>query len=135
MRPSAVAANSGAGAAALFNDTCSGGDSYDNNCAHYLSDAFIRAGYDDLKPPAPCINARCGTVSKRPVRARDLRCWFESKAAETRTTLPSKEGFWAVFQLNESQYWGGHVVIIDTDKNGAYGTANYPNWDQFCFKW
>ncbi len=128
-------ARSIAGAAALYQGSCQGGDSYDNNCANYLSDAFLRAGYNELKPPATCINARCGTASKRPIRARDMRCWFENMATETRNKLPSNEGFWAVFQLNEPVYWGGHVVIIDTDNNIAYGTGNYPNWDQFCFKW
>lgn len=124
-----------AGAAAQFRKACEGGDSYDNNCAHFLSDAFIRAGYTELSSPATCINARCGTLAKRPIRAREMWCWFQFMANETRDVLPKNEGLWAVFQLNEDQYWGGHVVIIDTDKNVYYGTGNYPTWSQHCFKW
>jgi hypothetical protein len=75
-----LAAKSIAGAAALFRKQCAGGDSYENNCAHYLSDAFLRAGYTELESPAPCINARCGTTAKRPIRARDMWCWFKAMA-------------------------------------------------------
>jgi len=124
-----------AGAASLFRDECEGEDRYDNNCAHFLSDAFIRAGYTELTPPSDCIHARCATSAKRPIRARDMWCWFKSMATDTRTKLPQKEGLWAVFQLDESEYWGGHVVIIDTDNNVYYGTGNYPKWDQYCYRW
>lgn len=124
-----------ASAASLFNGACIGSDSYENNCAHFLSDAFLRAGFTDLAALAPCINARCGSSAKRPVRARDMWCWFKGKQTDFREKIPSKEGFWAVFQLNEVDYWGGHVLIIDTDKNIAYGTANYPAWEQYCYKW
>ncbi|MFL9897897.1 hypothetical protein PQR71_06945 [Paraburkholderia fungorum] len=124
-----------AGTASLFTKACVGGDSYENNCAHFLSDAFIRAGYSELDPPSDCIHARCSTSAKRPIRARDMWCWFKSMASQSRTTLPHKEGLWAIFQLDEKQYWGGHVVIVDTDSNVYYGTANYPNWDQYCYKW
>lgn len=124
-----------AGAASLYAGSCEGGDVCENNCAHYLSDAFLHAGYDDLKPPAACINARCATTARRAIRARDMWCWFKAKKTEERISLPSNEGFWAVFQLKEDEYWGGHVLIIDTDNNVAYGTGNYPNWDQYCYKW
>lgn len=130
-----IATKSIAGAALLFRKACEGGDSYDNNCAHFLSDAFIRAGYTELGPPADCITARCGSPAKRSVRARDMWCWFKSMATDKRESLPKNEGLWAVFQLKENEYWGGHVVIIDTNRNAYYGTGNYPNWDQHCFKW
>jgi hypothetical protein len=71
------------GAAKLFANSCAGGDSYDNNCAHYLSDAFIRAGFSDLRNANDCTNARCSTAAKRPIRARDMWCWFKSKANES----------------------------------------------------
>lgn len=124
-----------AGAASLYNSSWSGGDRYDNNCAHYLSDCFLRAGFDDLKAPQACVEARCGTTSKRPVRARDMWCWFKTKATKTSTTLPKNDGMWAVFQLKESEYWGGHVMIYDSDNNKYYGTGHYPEWDQYCYKW
>ncbi|MDR8399750.1 hypothetical protein NE850_25925 [Paraburkholderia sp. USG1] len=121
-----VVTRSIAGAASLFSNSCEGGDSYDNNCAHFLSNAFIRAGYSELHPQNACITARCATCAKRPIRARDMWCWFKFMQKDSRTTLPKNDGFWAVFQLNESKYWGGHVVIIDTDTNIAFGTGNYP---------
>jgi hypothetical protein len=124
-----------AGAASLFRKACAGGDTYKNNCAHFLSDAFIRAGYTELEPPSDCIHARCSTSARRPIRARDMQCWFDHMARETRTELPKKEGLWAVFQLDGNVYPGGHVVLIDTDSNAYYGTANYPSWHQYCYKW
>jgi hypothetical protein len=124
-----------AGAASIFRKACDGGDSYENNCAHYLSDAFLRAGFAELQAPAPCVTARCGTAAKRPVRARDMWCWFKSMATHTRDTLPKNEGMWTVFQLDEAAYWGGHVIIFDSDRNVYYGTAHYPSWKQHCFKW
>lgn len=51
-----------------YTGECAGGDRYDNNCAHFLSDAFIRAGFTELLPPNPHINARCNTPAKRPIR-------------------------------------------------------------------
>lgn len=124
-----------AGAAAQYVGSCAGGDAYRNNCAHYLSDAFIRAGYTDLLPPNDCVNARCSTESRRVIRAKDMWCWFQSMAKESRGTLPTKEGYWAVFQLKETEYCCGHVVIIDTDNNKYFGTGNYPHWDQYAYKW
>lgn len=131
----ALEAKTIAAAAAAFVKSCEGGDSYDNNCAHFLSNAFLKAGFDDLKAPANCINARCGTSAKRPIRARDMWCWFQEKATKTANALPENDGFWAVFQLDEAQYWGGHVIIYDSDKKVYYGTGHYPQWAQHCYKW
>jgi hypothetical protein len=124
-----------AGAASLYRGACDGADSYENNCAHFLSDAFLRAGYSNLKAPADCISARCETGAKRPIRARDMWCWFKQMATKTKSTLPAAEGMWAVFQLDEATYWGGHVLIFDSDKNLYFGTGHYPNWSQHCYQW
>lgn len=124
-----------AGAAAQYNEQCEGGDRYQNNCAHFLSDAFIRAGYSELGPPNNCIHARCGTSAKRPIRAKDMWCWFKSMSVRQSRTIPRNKGFWAVFQLDENEYCCGHVVIIDTDNNTYYGTGNYPSWDQYAYQW
>lgn len=121
-------------AAAAYKGSCVGGDKFDNNCAHFLSDAFLRAGYKELAPSCDCINARC-TPAGRPIRARDMWCWFQQRATKTADKLPKNQGLWAVFQLKESEYWGGHVVIIDTDSGTYYGTGNYPDWDQHCYWW
>lgn len=123
------------GAALLYRGACEGNDSYENNCAHFLSDAFLRAGYADLKVPADCIEARCGTVARRPIRARDMWCWFKQRAIVSQNSLPTGAGYWAVFQLDESAYWGGHVLIYDSDQNIYFGTGHYPNWAQHCYKW
>lgn len=127
-----------AGAAATYNGTCAGGDQYANNCAHFLSDAFIRAGYEELLPGGSAggfATARCGTSAKRVIRARDMWHWFQSRATATATQLERNSGLWAVFQLKEQVYWGGHVVIVDTDTWTYHGTGCYFGWDQHAYKW
>jgi hypothetical protein len=94
------------GAAKLFANSCAGGDRYENNCAHFLSNAFIRAGFGELRNANDCIDARCSTEAKRPIRARDMWCWFKSKASESVGVVERNTGLWAVFQLDESEYWG-----------------------------
>lgn len=123
------------GAAMKYTNSCSGNDTYSNNCAHFLSDAFIRAGYSELLPNNDCVNARCGTTAKRVIRARDMWCWFKEMALEEQSIIPKNEGFWAIFQLDEAAYWGGHVLILDTDNNSYYGTGYYPDWKQHAYKW
>lgn len=122
-------------AASLYVDGCEGDDRYDNNCAHFLSNAFLLAGANDLSSDHDCVEARCGTIKKRPIRARDMKCWFASKAKETSRTIVENKGYWAVFQLKESEYWGGHVAIIVSDRWKFYGTGWYDDWDQFWYKW
>lgn len=118
-----------------WTNSCVGGDRYGNNCAHFLSDAFIRAGFTELLPPNRHINARCGTSAKRPIRARDMWSWFQSKAVRTSRTVTSNTGWWAIFQLNESAYWGGHVVVLDSDNWQYYGTGWYGDWNQYLYQW
>jgi hypothetical protein len=121
--------------ASYWADSCVGGDALANNCAHFLSDAFIRSGYTELNPPATCINARCETSAKRPLRARDMWCWFQSRATKTSTQLTKGTGWWAAFQLKETVYWGGHVVLFDSNNWKYYGTGWYPDWDQHLYQW
>jgi hypothetical protein len=121
--------------AAFWSDSCAGGDKYENNCAHFLSDAFIRSGYAELNGPVSCVNARCDTPAKRPIRARDMWCWFQSKATQTSTQLTRNTGWWAVFQLNEPVYWGGHVALFDSDNWKFYGTNWFPDWSQHLYQW
>jgi hypothetical protein len=125
------------GAAKLFARECAGGDEYDNNCAHFLSNAFILAGFDELRSSHACIEngARCATSAKRPVRARNMWCWFKEKAARRGTTVSKNTGIWAVFQLDEPVYWGGHVAIIDSDRWKFYGTGWYSDWNQYSYQW
>lgn len=124
-----------ASVSAYWMEACAGGDSYPNNCAHFLSDAFLRAGYSELSPPNPHINARCGTFARRPIRARDMWSWFQSKAVQTSGAVQRDTGWWAVFQLDETVYWGGHVALLDSDSWQFYGTGWYGNWRQYLYKW
>jgi hypothetical protein len=121
--------------ASFWSDSCAGGDKYENNCAHFLSDAFIRAGYVELNGSVSCVNARCGTPAKRPIRARDMWCWFQAKATKTSTQLTRNTGWWVVFQLNEPVYWGGHVALFDSDNWKYYGTNWFPDWSQYLYQW
>jgi hypothetical protein len=115
---------------------CIGADQFENNCAHFLSDAFIRCGFSELSAANDCVEAgaRC-TPSKRPVRARNMWCWFQKKATKTSTAPTKGTGWWAVFQLKESEYWGGHVALLDSDNWKFYGTGWYANWDQHLYQW
>jgi hypothetical protein len=118
-----------------WTESCLGGDSYANNCAHFLSDAFIRAGYSELAVANPHINARCGTSARRPIRARDMWHWFQSRAVRTSHTPTPNTGWWAVFQLDEAVYWGGHVLLLDTDTWEYCGTGYHGSWAQHLYQW
>ncbi|MGW2746590.1 hypothetical protein [Streptomyces sp. NPDC001450] len=118
-----------------WTNSCLGGDAYANNCAHFLSDAFIRAGYTELAVANPFVNARCNTSARRPIRARDMWAWFQSKAVRTSSVLSPNTGWWAVFQLNEAVYWGGHVALLDSNAWIYYGTGWYGSWNQYLYQW
>ncbi|MER8044499.1 hypothetical protein [Streptomyces sp. NPDC094032] len=118
-----------------WTNKCVGGDAFVNNCAHFLSDAFIRAGYTELADPNPYIEARCSTYAHRPIRARNMWSWFKSKAVRTSYTPTQNTGWWAVFQLDESVYWGGHVVLYDSDTSTYYGTGWHGTWNQYMYQW
>lgn len=63
-----------------YRGRCEYGERLENNCAHYLSDAFIRAGYTELDGGegryARTHNGRAVCKAGRPIRARELREWF-----------------------------------------------------------
>ncbi|GGT72396.1 MULTISPECIES: hypothetical protein [Streptomyces] len=118
-----------------WTNSCIAGDVFANNCAHFLSDAFIRAGYTELSSPNPHINARCYTNARRPIRARDMWSWFASKAVRTSYTPTPYTGWWAVFQLDENVYWGGHVALFDSDSWTYYGTGWHGTWRQYMYQW
>lgn len=124
-----------AGVISAWSNKCEGGDSYENNCAHFLSDAFIRAGFSELAGSNSHINARCNTSARRPIRARDMWSWFQSKAVRTSRNIQRNTGNWAIFQLKESVYWGGHVVVLDSNAWSYAGTGWYGEWDQYLYQW
>jgi hypothetical protein len=123
---------------------CKGGKKYPNNCAHFLSDVMIRAGFTELLTDTKlykCDKSDCGCpTERRPVRARDMWAWFQKKATSKHEkiswkNIPKNSGWWAIFQLNETEYWGGHVIVLDTDSWEYFGTCSYPAWDQYCYQW
>lgn len=151
-------------AAARFTESCEGGGRFCNNCAHFLSNAFILAGYTKLKRPLRYIDARCQVNTdptciepgcdhtfKRPVRAREMEKWFQHMAKRkknlsntpgdelsTRFSSLKNTGFWAIFQHHPGGYYGGHVCIVDTDNWLYYGTGADGYWDwknQRCYQW
>lgn len=122
---------------------CKGKQKYDNNCAHFLSDALIRCGFKELLTDSGfyrCHKRDCQCPSeRRPIRAREMWSWFKKKGRERREKISWNEigrnsGWWAVFQLSEGEYWGGHVIVLDTDAWEYYGTCSYPAWDQYIYK-
>ncbi len=142
-------------AAAMFDEKCAGGGAYGNNCAHFLSNAFILAGYTDLLRGQPYIAARCGNpdchppgAKGRPIRAKNMHEWFKVKGGPNKRLFPKNSsaefkramrntGFWAVFEHDADAYWGGHVCIVDTNTWKVYGTGRHGYWDwaQYCYRW
>ena len=85
-------------AAKAYNETCAGGDRVSNNCAHFLSDAFIRAGFTELET-SDLITERC--PHGRPLRAQEMLKWFQSKAERFHSgRLEPNTGYWASYQEN-----------------------------------
>lgn len=123
---------------------CNGEKQYRNNCAHYLSDALIRAGFRELLTESylyKCDKRDCkAPLNRRPIRAREMWRWFQEKAKKKHEKIqwddiPKNSGWWAVFQLLEREYWGGHVIILDTDNWEYYGTCSYTDWNQYLYQW
>src|SRR5262249_960283 len=86
---------------------CKGQQKYDNNCAHFLSDALIRAGFHELVTDPKlykCDKSTCKVpTDRRPIRAREMWEWFKRKAQLKHEKIkwdqiPKNSGWWAVFQ-------------------------------------
>lgn len=134
------------GAAKLFVKACLGKQStYENNCAHYLSNALINSGFADLAAAHACVTHRCGSPDctsggKRPTRAKDMRCWFQSKDSTPQASVAKGTGFYAVYQERPSD-GQGHVVILDSNAWKFYGTGWYEaglvaeRWTHEYYKW
>lgn len=127
---------------------CALGSTPPNNCAHYLSDAFIKAGYTELlrknSEGRGIFTQWCDTTTPphrynenaRPIRALDMKNWFNSMATKKATAKQSGSGFWAVYQERQSD-GQGHVLLYDSDKDIVYGTGGigYWTWKQFFYQW
>ncbi|MEO6550844.1 MAG: hypothetical protein ABIN94_22770 [Ferruginibacter sp.] len=129
------------------NGGCALGNTPPNNCAHYLSDAFIKAGYTellkrngegqgiffhwcDIVTPPNTVNPEA-----RPIRAKQMWEWFKTMATISQTTKPANSGFWAVFQA-DAVYPTGHVLLYDSNNRKIYGTGVYWDWaEQYFYQW
>lgn len=102
-----------------------------HNCTHYLSNAFIKAGYTELLD-SPMFTVRC--TADRPVRAQELMKWFQSKSMQFHSGRPEPNtGYWASYQ--EKPGWR-HVTLIDSNTGKFYGTADCPKWPvQWNYQW
>ena len=129
-----------------YRGQCDCGEHLENNCAHFLSDALIRAGYNELDGGVGGLyrrrNGRIVCKAGRPVRARELRDWFAGRATDTTDREPNDNRYWAVYQ--HDGYPGGHVVIhhhtTSTDSTGtsytSAGTGDFPTWpSQSHYTW
>lgn len=132
-----------AAVAANWTESCTLKDVEINNCAHFLSDAFIKAGYTELTRSGGnvCITEWCdydsgsNNPSARPIRAKEMWAWFKTMAASTLRKKPNKKGYWATFQWDKD-YSGGHVLLYDSDNNVEYGTPAHWDWsDQYFYQW
>jgi hypothetical protein len=118
----------------LYRGRCECGEVLENNCAHFLTDAFIRAGYDELDGGTGARfrrhNGRIVCAGGRPVRAREMREWFGRMATDSLEGEPSDDRHWAVFQQDPGGYWGGHVALHGHAGRGyeVAGTGDYPEW-------
>lgn len=107
----------------LYRGRCECGAAYDNNCAHFLTDAMIRAG---LPQQFPGAYAKC--AQGRLIRAKECLAWFKSFStgfAQNHSGISS--GYWFVYQESGGQ---GHVCIHH-ESSSQYewrGTTDLPSW-------
>ena len=106
-----------------YNDTCSCETSYDGlNCAHFLSNALISAGFTGLGGLEDV--ATCPT--SRPIRSKELHEWFKSNfKACSEDNLP-KSGFVLIYQERRSD-GQGHVLLMKLP--GRETRGNFYDWD------
>ena len=93
-----------------YTDSCVCGNDYENNCAHYLSNALILGGFSEIDGGKGAnfriVNGFCVCRSGRPVRAKELRDWFGRKW--TYHSSPKPDGINLVYQEEDGQ---GHVLL------------------------
>ena len=115
-----------------FSRSCACGhgyDEFDDNCAHFLSNALILGGFNEIDGGDGGnlreVNGFCVCRGGRPIRAKELRAWFRRKW--NYHSKPVRDGIILVYQ--EDVVGTGHVLLQEY-RNGAYvdhkGTGNYP---------
>ena len=111
------------GAFNQYYNGCTCGTSYDNNCAHYLSNAFKRQHWP-VNFPAGAAKCPHG----RMIRAKEFLNWFRStfnpRFAQNHNGITA--GYWLVYQESGGQ---GHVNIHKHQNGFAFrGTTDLPAW-------
>ncbi len=113
-----------------YSNSCVCGERYDNNCAHFLTNALILGGYSAIDggkgADMRIRNGFCVCKSGRPIRAKELRTWFGDNWSKY--SSPKNTGLMLAYQESGGQ---GHVLIKEykDGKQIAYkGTGDYPNW-------
>lgn len=119
------------GAYESYRNECECGKRYDNNCAHYLSNAFIKAGFS--MPDGE----KCG--KGRLIRAKEMLTWFQSMKKDFHEGHPQKAGYYAVYQEEGGQ---GHVCIHREYSSGGRwgfdvkGTGDFSAWGvNWHYRW
>ena len=116
--------------AAAYSGSCSSGQRLSNNCAHFLADAIIRAGCDDLLT-SDLVTERC--PAGRPIRAQDLLKWFQANATDFHMGIPENDGLWFGYQEKPGRR---HVLLLDSDTGRFYGTDHCKDWPvQWFYRW
>ncbi|MGD9108960.1 MAG: hypothetical protein PVI75_07345 [Gammaproteobacteria bacterium] len=112
----------------LFRLSCVCGKKYSNNCAHFLSDALIRAGFLGLKNNKNMTKCSSG----RPIRAKELLKYAKNKKTSFCMSHDTQEisGVWFVYNEYKGQ---GHVCLHreyhDTyDYQGTGDAETFQNW-------
>lgn len=112
------------GAFAKYKDACECGERFENNCAHFLSNAFLLQD-PNIRFPAGLEKCTKGRLK----RAKEMLAWFRTlnpQFKENHTGIT--DYYWFVYE--ESPVGQGHVCI-HLEKNGNYdwrGTTDIPNW-------
>lgn len=104
-----------------YTGTCTCGTRYNNNCAHFLTNAFALAG-----ATFPAGAAKC--PAGRMIRAKEVLAWWKTFSTGFQNNHNSiSNGYWMVYQESGGQ---GHVCLHLESLTGRYfrGTGDYPNW-------
>jgi hypothetical protein len=103
-----------------------------HNCTHYLSNAYILAGFTELLDWEG-FTERC--KAGRPVRAQEFLKWMQTKAVRySQGRPPANSGIWAGYQ--EKDGLRHHILIIDTDRQKYFGTTDCVSWPiQWFYQW
>ena len=117
---------------ASYSDSCVCGYKYDNNCAHFLSNALILGGFSQIDGGVGdnfrIVNGFCVCRSGRPVRAKELRTLFFAKSWK-KYPYPG-DGLCLVYQERASDGQGN--VLLKRYRAGNLieyrGTGDFPTW-------